>query len=449
MGEGERMNSPTKRILSSVFGEGGIPLFIYSALWMAGVFALSVFVLGGAFPFAPEARVVLFPSFAAGLLGGIFFPIWGGLASLLALVFLLLIHSGATFVVVTATALPFAGGVVVGSRVSTRSSLAVFAVAGETVRALFASILLSPIAGGDSLALFGGALLSLLHGTGYLFVALYLGEYLFSLMTRPRLSEVCSDGHPLVREMKERAMGTFVHARNVSILAEAAARAIGADFLLARAGGFFHDVGKLWNPTFYGENQRNQPNVHDTVTMDVSRSIIIAHIDEGVRRVRKHRLGKQMEGFVLTHHGDGPVYHFPEEKRKVRDRYPGPVPSTKEEGLVMLADALEAVTRCVSGPLSEEELEEMVRYVIERAKRDGQLRECPLSERELDLVREVFVDCLRNLYHGRVRYRSSDSYGGRKGDAHCVGAEREERKEARYPGHKADDSPDAPESEYH
>lgn len=217
------------------------------------------------------------------------------------------------------------------------------------------------------------------------------------------LMELLDPSHPLLEELRREAPGTYYHSRNVSALAEAAARAIGANPLLAAVGGLYHDIGKLIRPDFFVENQEG-PNPHDDLNPSLSKVILAAHVKEGIELARRHGLRGDVIHFIATHHGTSVMRYFSErgaEQGLSPDefRYASPLPDTKETAIVMLADPLEAAART----RPREEIPELVETMVEDRVRDGQLDRAPLTLAELAKVKQAFVRVLQGMAHNRVR----------------------------------------------
>lgn len=277
----------------------------------------------------------------------------------------------------------------------------------------------APIAGGlivlDASAqqAFGvTALAGLASGVLSALAVLALGpafELLFGHLTRIRLVELVNYQHPLLRRLTEAAPGTFQHSIGVGVLADAAARATGADPLMVRVAALYHDVGKTTRPEMFVENQQGW-NPHDALAPDESARYIIEHVPEGVRLLREHRFSERIIDFVREHHGTSTVRYFlarAEHSGRAIDRrefvYPGPSPRSLETLIVMLADQVEATAR--SMPNSDAAaLAAMVDRTIERTRSDGQLQECPVTLRDLTAIRQALVTTLEGMAHRRIQY---------------------------------------------
>jgi len=249
----------------------------------------------------------------------------------------------------------------------------------------------------------GSALLTL---AAYVFVAQAL-----RVTTRLQLLELAQGNHPLLRRLREEAPGTFHHSMMVAALAERAAERIGADPLLARAGAFYHDIGKLANPGYFVENMLDgQPSPHERLSPEESARIIRSHVTEGLALARQYGLPAAVRDFIPQHHGDRLVTYFYRQAVRQRDdvdpaafRYPGPRPRSKEAALVMLADSCEAVVRA-SARRDPAAIDELVDSVVAERLAEGQLDDCDITLRELQLVAESFKASLRAIHHRRIEY---------------------------------------------
>lgn len=245
-----------------------------------------------------------------------------------------------------------------------------------------------------------------------------LFEAVFRVTTDVRLMELTSTHHPLLRELEEKAPGSFEHSLNVAKLAESAAEAVGARYLLVRAGAYFHDVGKMLKPKYYIENQNTseERKIHSKLSPYMSNLIIRNHVRDGIELARKHNLPERVIDFIAQHHGTGLMKYFYAMALKKADaedlveedefRYPGPKPQTIEAAIVMLADTVEAtaVAKFSSGSVDEDDLRKMVRDSILDKFNDGQFDECHMTFRDLHQISEAFVRSLMNRYHQRIDY---------------------------------------------
>jgi putative nucleotidyltransferase with HDIG domain len=250
----------------------------------------------------------------------------------------------------------------------------------------------------------------------FLAVVLALGlmpffEAVFHTTSPLRLMELASPSHPLLRELMQKAPGTYNHSVMTANLAEAAAHAIGANPLLVRVGSYYHDIGKIKRPIFFVENQVGMKNPHDETNPSLSRLIISSHVKDGVELARKHRLPEEIIDIIAEHHGTTlmyPIYKkaLEESNGEVPEdafRYNFARPKTKEAAIVMLADSVEAASRTISKK-TPEKLEKVIRAIIKERLEDGQLDEAPLTLSDLQKIGEAFVNVLSGLYHERLDY---------------------------------------------
>ena len=238
-----------------------------------------------------------------------------------------------------------------------------------------------------------------------------LMESLFNTATPLRLTELSSGNTPLLRRLSFEAPGTHHHSLMVGYMAETAALAIGANPFIAKAGAYYHDVGKLASPSYYAENQYGV-NPHDQTEPEESARIIISHTRAGVELCEKSKLPKQVVNIVREHHGDTVLAFFYNKAIKQRGeenvlaeafRYPGPRPGSREAALVMIADSCEAAVRS-SEHKDEAKIAEWVRKIIQSKAEDGQLEFCMISMRDMQIIEQNYVRVLTGFYHTRVQY---------------------------------------------
>jgi putative nucleotidyltransferase with HDIG domain len=251
--------------------------------------------------------------------------------------------------------------------------------------------------------------------------ALPLFEVLFKVATEVRLIELTSTNHPLLRMMEQKAPGSFQHALNVASLAEPAAEAIGANYLLVRAGSYFHDIGKALKPKYYTENQvtPEERRTHSKLSPYMSNLIIKNHVKDGIDLGRKYRLPEKVVDFIAQHQGTGLIKYFYNEALERAEpndvvheeefRYPGPKPQSIEVAIVMLADTVEATATAIfaNKTINEDDLRRLVRDAILDKFHDGQFDECHMTFRDLHQISESFVQTLRSRYHHRIEYPTS------------------------------------------
>jgi cyclic-di-AMP phosphodiesterase PgpH len=246
-------------------------------------------------------------------------------------------------------------------------------------------------------------------------IGLYLIGLLFNMTTALKLIELSQPNQPLLQRLLREAPGTYQHSLQVANLSEQAASAIGANSSLVHVAALYHDIGKMLNPAFFTENQRDIGNPHDTLN-DPYRSadIIISHVTEGDEMARQYRLPRQIRDFIREHHGTTQVFVFykqaviqagdDEAAVDITDfSYPGPKPQTRESAILMLADSCEATIRSTQ-PGSKQEIEVAVDQIIEGKRREGQLDECGLTLNDLNTIKRIFVDMLKATFHPRINY---------------------------------------------
>lgn len=236
-------------------------------------------------------------------------------------------------------------------------------------------------------------------------------EGLFRLATPSRLLEITNPNQPLMKRLMIEAPGTYHHSIIVANLAEAAADQIGANPFLARAGAYYHDIGKLKRPGYFSENQRGG-NPHEKTDPYVSAAILTAHTRDGVLIAQKEHLPQEVQDIILQHHGVTPVMFFYHKALQLADgkhvdindfRYTGPKPLTKEASIVMLADTIEAAVRSMKDP-TPKAIDQFIERLVRGKLEDGQLSECPLSLRDIDQISESFSGILKGVYHERIEY---------------------------------------------
>jgi cyclic-di-AMP phosphodiesterase PgpH len=250
--------------------------------------------------------------------------------------------------------------------------------------------------------------------TGFSVVALSpVVESLFGYTTDITLLELSNYEQPLLKQIMYESPGTFQHSLNIGMLAEKAADAVGANSLLVRVGSLYHDAGKSAVPQFFIENQQGV-NPHDELGAEESARIIREHVTRGVSMVRKNKLGERIADFVREHHGTGWIKYFvrraQEQGLEIKPelyRYPGPRPQSKETGILMIADQVEATSRSMDDK-TEPAFREMVLQTVERIRSEGQLDECPLTLQDLALLQEALVEVLTGIHHHRVKYPGQD-----------------------------------------
>lgn len=240
-----------------------------------------------------------------------------------------------------------------------------------------------------------------------------LFEKVFGVTTDFTLIELGDTNQPLLKELMNKAPGTFHHSLQVANLSEAAASAIGANALLCRVGALYHDIGKMVKPEYFVENQSKSVNEHDKLKPQMSAMVIKAHVSEGVKMAEERDLPDVIIDFIKTHHGTSVIRYFFEKAKEDDDmksmlqedqfRYEGPLPSTEETGILLLADGIEAASRAMKNP-TYSKLENLVNRMVDDRVAEGQLSHCPLTFRDLQVIKETFLNILVGVYHSRVEY---------------------------------------------
>jgi putative nucleotidyltransferase with HDIG domain len=241
-----------------------------------------------------------------------------------------------------------------------------------------------------------------------------LFETLFNYTTDIKLLELANLNQPIFQRMIMEAPGTYHHSIIVASLVEAAAEDIGANPLLAKVSAYYHDIGKIKKPQYFIENQQNGENKHVKLSPKMSSLIITTHVKEGCELASRARLGTQITNIIREHHGTSLVSYFYEKAKKDRDpsirslpesdfRYAGPKPQSKEAGLVLLGDVIEASSRTLSNP-TPARIKNLVRERIERVFMDGQLDDCELTLHDLNKIAENFMRILNGIFHQRIDY---------------------------------------------
>ena len=243
------------------------------------------------------------------------------------------------------------------------------------------------------------------------FVPLF--ESIFDIMTDLKLLELSSLSHPLLKDLMVRAPGTYHHCMVVGSMVEAACDQIGVNGLLGKVMAYFHDVGKMEHAAYFIENQTKGYNPHDTISPYLSKTIIIAHVKDGVELISKHKLGREILAGVKEHHGTTLINYFYKKAQKQADenesvkeedfRYPGPKPQFKESAILMLADSIEAAARTIDEP-SPLKIQNLIDNMVDSKFRDGQLEECHITFSEIRAIKESFYKILVGVYHHRVEY---------------------------------------------
>ncbi len=249
-------------------------------------------------------------------------------------------------------------------------------------------------------------------------IGFYTADVLLGHTSSLQLLELAQPSQPVLRELLQRAPGTYHHSLMVSSLAEQAAEQVGADALLVRVGGLYHDVGKMLQPEFFIENQQSGSNGHDQLDPRNSAQIIVGHVKKGLDLARKYGLPREVRAFIAEHHGTTLVRFFyhqaleqagdPAQVDEADFRYPGPRPRSKETALVMLADSCEATVRA-ENPASVEEMVKIVEGIITEKANSGELDESGLTVHELNVIRDTFARMFQGVLHRRVKYPKEET----------------------------------------
>lgn len=243
---------------------------------------------------------------------------------------------------------------------------------------------------------------------------LFVIEKLFGFTSNVTLIELSNLNNPLLRELAEKAPGTFQHSMQVSTLASEAATRIKANSQLVRTAALYHDIGKTDRAPFFTENQSGV-NPHDTLTPQESARIITSHVENGLILADKYGLPDSIKGFIASHHGKGVARYFyikytqahPDEEFDIADfSYPGPNPYSKETAVLMMADAVEAASRSLK-EYTEESIGELVDRIVDTQVEEGYFNDCPINWQEINKVKETFKEKLKTMYHTRISYPES------------------------------------------
>jgi putative nucleotidyltransferase with HDIG domain len=255
-------------------------------------------------------------------------------------------------------------------------------------------------------------LLFVLCGLATLFVQplIYAYEKLFGLVSDVSLLELSDTNTKLLKELSNRAPGTFHHSLNVANLAEAAANEIEANAMLARVGALYHDIGKMNNPTFFTENQSTGINPHDELSSRESTDIIVNHVIEGIEIAKKYNLPDRVIDFIRTHHGTSVVYYFYNKERNLDENvnpedfmYPGPRPFSKETAILMMCDSVEAASKSLKEP-SSTKIDGLVENIINKQIENNQFLNADITFKEIQSIKKVLKHKLANIYHLRIEY---------------------------------------------
>lgn len=236
-------------------------------------------------------------------------------------------------------------------------------------------------------------------------------ELAFGYTTDITLLELANLERPILRRLMIEAPGTYHHSVIIGSMVEAAAAEIGANPLLAKVCGYYHDIGKVKKPLYFIENQTDGKNRHDKLAPSMSSLILISHVKDGVEIARRHKLGEEIIDAIRQHHGTSTISFFYEKAKALKGaevqiddyRYPGPKPQTREAGLVMLADIVEAASRTLENP-TPSRIQGLVQKLINKVFSDGQLDNCTLTLRDLHKIAKSYNNILNGIHHHRIEY---------------------------------------------
>lgn len=238
-------------------------------------------------------------------------------------------------------------------------------------------------------------------------------ENIFDIVTNIKLLEMANPNSPLLKRLSMEAPGTYNHSVLVANLAEIAAEAVGANAVLARVASYYHDVGKIERSYYFKENQFSGENPHDKISPKLSSLIITSHVTDGIELAKKYGIPTVIQNIIGQHHGDSLVKYFyitmknnsenPDDINEEDYKYKGPAPFTKEAGIIMLADSVEAAVRSIQNP-TKEKIENMVDNIFKGKLSENQLDNCELTFRDLKIIKDSFLKVLKGIYHGRIEY---------------------------------------------
>lgn len=255
-----------------------------------------------------------------------------------------------------------------------------------------------------------------INGVLTLFVQplIYAYEKIFGLVSDMSLLELSNTNSKLMKDLANKAPGTFHHSLNVANLAEAAANEIGANAMLVRVGALHHDIGKMTNPTYFTENQVTDVNPHDDLSPQESARIIVNHVIHGIEMAKNHNLPDRIIDFIRTHHGDTKISFFYTEALKQAEKtgqeidiadyqYPGPRPFSKETAILMMADSVEAATKSLREPTAEK-IDSFVEKIVDHKMEEDQFLNANITFKEIQVIKKVLKRKLKNIYHLRIEY---------------------------------------------
>jgi len=243
-------------------------------------------------------------------------------------------------------------------------------------------------------------------------IIIYIYEKVFGLVSDVTLLELSNTNTRLLRELNEKAPGTFQHSMQVANLAEASANEIGANSMLVRTGALYHDIGKMVNPMYFTENQTTEVNPHHELSPGDSAKIIIDHVIKGVEIAKKHNLPDRIIDFIRTHHGTSTTYYFLMKEKELNPdmevdlkkfQYPGPNPFSKETAILMMCDAAEAASKSLKAPTAQT-ISNLIDKIIEKQMSANQFLNSDITFKEIETIKKVIKKKLLNMYHLRIEY---------------------------------------------
>ena len=239
---------------------------------------------------------------------------------------------------------------------------------------------------------------------------IYVYEKIFGLVSDVTLLELSNTNTKILRELNEKAPGTFQHSMQVANLAEAAANEIGANSMLVRTGALYHDIGKILNPIYFTENQSTGVNPHNDLSPVDSAKIITDHVIRGIELAKKYQLPDRIIDFIRTHHGTSFVYYFYMKEKEMNEnidvkkfQYEGPIPFSRETAILMICDAAEAASKSLKQPTAQS-INDLIDRIVEKQKSDNQFINSNITFREIEMIKKVVKRKLMNIYHLRVAY---------------------------------------------
>ncbi len=239
---------------------------------------------------------------------------------------------------------------------------------------------------------------------------IYAYEKVFGLISDVSLLELSDTNSVLLKELSNKAPGTFHHSLNVANIAEAAANEIGANGMLVRVGALYHDIGKMINPTYFTENQSASGNPHDVLSPKESAKIIVNHVIRGIEIAKKYKLPDRVIDFIRTHHGTSTVYYFYTKEKESNEnvniedfQYPGPKPFSKETAILMMSDSVEAASKSLKNPTSSL-IDSFVEKIVNSQMDNDQFLNSNITFKEIQQIKKVFKRKLTNIYHLRIEY---------------------------------------------